>query len=107
MIDNYTSIDYHLIGKLVKIKSPGMLIINEQTFYDKNRCHENNSQIFDLGGKNIYLLVEINTWKPSYKNSDTFMMARFLLGSNIFVWRGIKVPSDSIKDALDARLEPV
>ena len=56
-ISLYKSIDYHLTGKLVKIKSPGMLVINEQTFYNKNRCHENNSQIFDLGGKNIYLLL--------------------------------------------------
>ena len=84
-----------------------MLIVNEHSFYNKNRCYEDSSQIFDLGGKYIYLLVEINTWKPAHRNSDSFIMARFLLGSNIFVWRGIKVPSDSIKDSLDSRLEPV
>lgn len=106
-ISCYKTVDYHLVGQLVKIKYPGMLIVNEQSFYNKNRCREDSSQIFDLGGKNIYLLVEINTWKPAHRDSDSFIMARFLLGSNIFVWRGIKVPSDSIKDALDSRIEPV
>lgn len=106
-ISLYKSVDYHLIGQLVKIKNPGMLIVNEHSFYNKNRCYEDSSQIFDLGGKNIYLLVEINTWKPAHRDSDSFIMARFLLGTNIYVWRGIKVPSDSIKDALDSRIEPV
>jgi len=106
-ISLYKPVDYHLVGQLVKIKSPGMLIINEQSYYNKNRCHEDNSQIFDLGGKNIYLLIEIHTWKPAHRNSESFVMARFLLGTNIYVWRGIKVASDSVKDALDARLEPV
>ena len=106
-ISLYKSVDYHLIGQLVKIKHPGMLIVNEQSFYNKNRYHEDSSQIFDLGGKNIYLLVEINTWKPGHRKSDTFVMARFLLGTNIYVWRGIKVPGNSIEDSLNLRIEPV
>jgi hypothetical protein len=103
----YKPEDYHLIGKLVKIRHPGMLIINEHSYYDKEKNHEETAQIFDLGGKNVYLLVGVNVWKPRDNKTDCFVMARLLLGSNIYVWRGVKASVHVVNDLLDERLEPV
>lgn len=99
----YEPTEYHLIGKLVKIKSPGMLLLNESIPSSKVT---NKEQIFDLGGKNIYLLTKVQTWIPPGK-TECFLMTSFLLGDKVYTWRGIKIVKDTVEESLDNRLEQV
>ena len=101
----YQPIHYDLIGKLVKIKSPGMLITNESS--PRKSTINTADQIFDRGGKNVYLLVEVETWTPRSNKSECFIMAKFLFGEKIYIWRGIKVSHESVYDTLDSRIELV
>ena len=101
----YHPICYDLIGKLVKIKSPGMLITNESN--PRKSTIKTSDQIFDRGGKNVYILVEVESWTPRSSKNECFIMAKFLLGEKIYTWRGIKVSNESIYDTLDSRIELV
>ena len=101
----YHPICYDLIGKLVKIKSPGMLITNESN--PRKSTIKTSDQIFDRGGKNVYILVEVESWTPRSSKNECFIMAKFLLGEKIYTWRGIKVSNESIYDTLDSRIEEV
>ena len=101
----YHPICYDLIGKLVKIKSPGMLITNESN--PRKSTIKTSDQIFDRGGKNVYILVEVESWTPRSSKNECFIMAKFLLGEKIYTWRGIKVSNESIYDTLDSRIEQV
>lgn len=101
----YQPIHYDLIGKLVKIKSPGMLITNESS--PRKSTINTSDQIFDRGGKNVYLLVEVETWTPHSNKNECFIMAKFLFGEKIYTWRGIKVSHETVYDTLDSRIELV
>ena len=97
-------ISYDLIGKLVKIKSPGMLITNESN--PRKSTINASDQIFDRGGKNVYVLVEVESW-TARSNKLCFIMAKFLFEEKIYTWTGIKVSYETIYDTLDSRIEQV
>ena len=91
----YEKVNAELVGKLVKIKSPGMLLISE--FSD-------NNQIFDLGRKNTYLLVAVHMWCYAH---ESYLAVSLLYNSTIYSWRGVKLSDSDIEDFLDERFELV
>lgn len=92
----YQEFDYELTGELIKINSPGILLTNN---------HDFSNQIFDLGGMNIYILLSVEFSKLNGK--DCYVCANFLLGSEIYNWKGVKPSNISKKDYLNSKFKKV
>ena len=91
----YEKVNSELIGKLVRIKSPGMLLISE---------FSGSNQIFDLGRKNTYLLVAVHIWRYAH---ESYLAVSLLFNSTVYSWRGVKLSASNIEDFLDERFELV
>tara|TARA_B000000557_G_scaffold263119_1_gene265275 strand:+ start:505 stop:840 length:336 start_codon:yes stop_codon:yes gene_type:complete len=92
---SYRVVNSKLTGQLVKVKSPGMLLISESSGED---------QIFDLGKKNTYLLVTVQMWHYA---EESYLAVSLLYNSTIYSWRGVKLSESSIEEFLDERFELV
>ena len=92
---SYKEVDSKLTGQLIRVKSPGMLLISEFSGSD---------QIFDLGRKNTYLLVAVHMWCYA---EESYLAVSLLYNSTIYSWRGVKLSKSNIEDFLDERFELV
>lgn len=95
--DLYEVFDYRLIGNLIKIRHPGMLLINK---------NNESSQIFDQGGINFYILLNVEFSKESHTR-ECFAYVDFLLGAEIYNWQGVVPKSMSKEEFLDNRFKDV
>lgn len=92
---SYKEVDSKFTGQLIRVKSPGMLLISESFGED---------QIFDLGKKNTYLLVAVHMWCYA---EESYLAVSLLYNSTIYSWRGVKLSNSNIEDFLDERFELV
>ena len=92
---DYKLVDSKLTGQLVRVKSPGMLLISE---------FSGSNQIFDLGRKNTYLLIAVHMWCYAH---ESYLAVSLLYNSTIYSWRGVKLSKSNIEDFLDDRFELV
>lgn len=84
-----------LVGSLIKIRRPGMLLVNDDF----------GKQIFDSGGLNMYIMLEVRCLLEA--SSDNLVYVELLLCSEIYNWRGVRPFSVSMLEFLNSRFKKI